>query len=246
MHVTPLPSWITDKPFAHRGLHDAAAGVPENTMAAFDAAIASGYAIELDVRQMRDGAVVVFHDADLTRACGVDRDLAELAWGDVNQAGIFGTEHRIPLLDEVLVRTAGRVPLLIEVKEDRRHPGIERALHEKLSQYNGPFALQSFSPTIVRWFRKHPIGAPLGLVAGPLADTNIDPLRRLLSRWLLGALVSRPDFINYDLRATPNPWLDTVSRLASLPVICWTVKTEQDEQKAEAQGLNYVFENVRP
>lgn len=180
MHVTPLPSWITDKPFAHRGLHDAAAGVPENTMAAFDAAIASGYAIELDVRQMRDGAVVVFHDADLTRACGVDRDLAELAWGDVNQAGIFGTEHRIPLLDEVLVRTAGRVPLLIEVKEDRRHPGIERALHEKLSQYNGPFALQSFSPTIVRWFRKHPIGAPLGLVAGPLADTNIDPPAKAL------------------------------------------------------------------
>lgn len=246
MHVTPLPPWITERPFAHRGLHDTAAGIPENTMAAFDAAVASGYAIELDVRQMRDGVVVVFHDKDLRRACGLDRNLAELGWGEVQPLGLFGSKHGIPRLAEVLTRIAGRVPLLIEVKEDSGHPGIERALHEMLSQYNGPFALQSFSPRIVRWFRKSPIDAPLGLVAGPIGDARVGLWKKLSSRSLLGVLVSRPHFINYDLRATPNPWLDRVSRLGSLPVICWTVKTERDKQKAEAQGFNYVFENVRP
>jgi hypothetical protein len=87
---------------------------------------------------------------------------------------------------------------------------------------------------------------PLGQVAGPLSDEDITRLRKLSSRRLLGALVSRPDFINYDLRPMPDAWLDTVSRLASLPVICWTVRTDQDQQKAERLGLNYVFENVRP
>jgi glycerophosphoryl diester phosphodiesterase len=246
MRVSPLPSWIIDKPFAHRGLHDRAGGIPENTLAAFDAAIASGYAIELDVRPMRDGALVVFHDRDLRRACGIDRELSDLAWQDVRQTGIFGTEHRIPLFDELLALTAGRVPLLIEVKKDSADRGIERALHEKLSAYKGPFAVQSFSPTALRWFRRHAFGAPLGHVAGPLVDEDIGRLRKLSSRWLLGVLVSRPDFINYDLRAMPDAWVDAVSRFASLPVICWTVRTEQDKQKVERLGLNYVFENVRP
>jgi glycerophosphoryl diester phosphodiesterase len=106
--------------------------------------------------------------------------------------------------------------------------------------------VQSFSPTTIRWFRKHPIGAALGQVAGPLADEHIAKLRKFSSRWLLGALVSRPDFINYDLRAMPNPWLDLVSSLTSLPVICWTVKTTEEKRKVERLGLNYVFENVRP
>lgn len=246
MRVSRVPSWIVDKPFAHRGLHDAAARIPENTIAAFDAAIASGYAIELDVRQVRDGALVVFHDSDLNRACGIDRELSDLAWEDVKQTGIFGTEHRIPLLDEVLALTAGRVPLLVELKKDGAHRGIERALDETLSGYKGPFAVQSFSPTALRWFRKHGVGAPLGHVAGPLTDEDITTLRKLSSRWLLGALVSRPDFINYDLRAMPSAWVDIVSRLASLPVICWTVKTDDDKRKVERLGLNYVFENVRP
>ncbi|MGB8225198.1 MAG: glycerophosphodiester phosphodiesterase family protein [Polyangiales bacterium] len=246
MRVSPLPSWIIDEPFAHRGLHDEAAGIPENTLAAFDAAIASGYAIELDVRQMGDGALVVFHDSNLRRACGIDGRLSDLAWGDVKQTGIFGTEHQMPLFDEVLALTAGRVPLLVEVKKDSGHHDIERALHDTLSRYHGPFAVQSFSPTALRWFRKHAIGAALGLVAGPLTGEDIPALKKFSSRSLLGALVSRPDFINYDLRAMPDAWIGVISRLASLPVICWTVRTDEDKQKAERLGLNYVFENVRP
>jgi len=246
MPGSPLPSWIVDEPFAHRGLHDAAAGIPENTIAAFDAAIASGYAIELDVRQLGDGTLVVFHDGDLMRACGVDRELSDLNWEDVEQFGLFGTEHRMPSLPAVLERTDGRVPLLVEVKKDDRDRGIERALHEKLSRYEGRFAVQSFSPTALRWFRKHAFTAPLGQLAGPLTGEDIHSLRKLSSRWLLGAAVSRPDFINYDLRGLPDPWLELVSNLASLPVLCWTVRTREDQQKAEQLGLNYVFDAVRP
>ncbi|MCA9720594.1 MAG: hypothetical protein KC468_38380, partial [Myxococcales bacterium] len=54
------PPWLLERPIAHRGLHDAAPGVtdaPENSLAAIDAAIARGYAIELDVRALADGRV---------------------------------------------------------------------------------------------------------------------------------------------------------------------------------------------
>ena len=58
--------------YAHRGLHNEAEGIPENSMGAFARAVAEGYGIELDVHLSRDGEAVVFHDDNLRRMCGVD------------------------------------------------------------------------------------------------------------------------------------------------------------------------------
>ena len=241
-----LPSWVLEAPFAHRGLHDLEAGVPENTLAAFDAAVEAGYAIELDVRQLGDGTVVVFHDGDLRRACGVDKRLRELGRSDVAALRVFGSEQGIPTLDDVLSQVAGRVPLLVEVKKGNHDDGIESRTWTHLSGYRGPFAVQSFRPSAVRWFRNHAPEAVRGQLAGPLEYEGIPRWRRFFSRRLLGVVASCPDFINYDLHALPDPWVTVVSRLAAAPVLCWTVKSEDDRRKAERMGVNYVFDNVRP
>ncbi|MGB5813360.1 MAG: glycerophosphodiester phosphodiesterase family protein [Polyangiales bacterium] len=241
-----LPAWIVSMPCAHRGLHDLANGVPENTMSAFDAACANGYPIELDVQRLGDGTVVVFHDYSLHRACGIDRRLSDVGWDDIADLRVFGSDQGIPRLRDVLAAVADRVPLLVEIKKGERDTGIETAVWRLLSRYEGDFAVQSFRPSVVQWFRARAPGAPVGQIAGPLSDGRVSFSKRIVSRWLLSVSVARPDFINYDLRALPFPWLEGLRHLTSIPVICWTVRTPADQEKAERFGLNYVFENVRP
>ena len=63
---------------------------------------------------------------------------------------------------------------------------------------------------------------------------------------LLTLAVSRAQFLNYDLRALPDVWVSMVLRATRLPLLCWTVRDEVDRKKAEALGINYVFDHVRP
>ena len=115
----PVPRWLTATPIAHRGLH-ALPDAPENSLAAFAAAVDAGYPIELDVRLLADGRVAVFHDHDLVRLTGVTGPLEARSAGDLRPLRLLGTDERIPLLPEVLDRVAGRIPLLVEIKP---HPG---------------------------------------------------------------------------------------------------------------------------
>lgn len=113
---------------AHRG---ASAVAPENTLIAYRKAIEMGadYA-ELDVRQTRDGAIVLMHDKTVHRTTGVkgfvwDFTLAELK--NLDAGSWFGEDFRgepIPTLQEVVRLAKGRMKLNIEVKISESEPGI--------------------------------------------------------------------------------------------------------------------------
>ncbi len=115
---------------AHRG---ASALAPENTIAAFDKALELGAdALELDLHLSRDGKLVVIHDDTLDRTTDghgpvKERSLEELKRLDAGRwfgEGFAG--QRIPILDEVLDRYLGKVPLALEVKSGSAFfPGIE-------------------------------------------------------------------------------------------------------------------------
>jgi glycerophosphoryl diester phosphodiesterase len=241
---TPLPAWLTSRPIAHRGLHDAAA--PENSLPAFEAAIAAGYPIELDVHVLRDGEVVVFHDDELSRLAGVARALREEDRASIRKHRLLGGAFGIPTLREALALVQGKVPLLIEIKAKQRAGGDAHAVFERLVGYPGPLAVQSFDPWTVAWFHQHAPHIPRGQLGGPLQDEALGGLERFASRRLLTLAVSRPHFINFDLRALPDAWLAWVARLTGRPVLCWTVRDAADLQKARELGLNFVFDNVRP
>ena len=106
---------FTGRDYAHRGLYEADQSVPENSMEAFSRAADAGYGIELDVQLTRDQRVVVFHDDSMKRACGLDAQIHDYTFDELQQIPLFGTEHRIPLFSDVLETVGGRVPLIVEL-----------------------------------------------------------------------------------------------------------------------------------
>ena len=240
--MTTDVAWLVERPIAHRGMHRLTAGIPENSLAAFEAAVAAVTPIELDVQQLGDGTIVVFHDDDLARACGVPRSLSAASQSSIQSCRLFGTDQRIPLFAEVLQLVDGRVPLLVEIKNPRGELRIARAVHEHLQRYTGPYAVQSFDPVCLGWFARHAHHVPRGQLGGPLLDDSVGPIKRVASRLLLTSAISWPQFVNYDLRALPDRWVNGLARWMNVPLLCWTVRTAADRAKAEALGVNYVFD----
>ena len=229
----PVPEWLTAMPIAHRGLHGLP-DAPENSLAAFAAAVAAHFPIELDVRLLSDGQVAVFHDHDLWRLTGAPGSLEALSADDLRPLRLLGTGERIPLLAEVLDLVAGRAPLLVEIKP---HPGgvgpLEQATLRALADYTGPFAIQSFRKETVAHVATH---AP-GIVRGQLASDD---------GWRGGDEEKRlPDFVAYNLRALPTP-LSSALRARGVPLLAWTIQTPEQRRRAAETADNYIFETIRP
>lgn len=245
------PDWLTARPIAHRGLHDRAAGIPENTIAAAEAAIAGGYAIECDVQLSRDGEAMVFHDAGLGRLTGTDGLVRERDVADLTRLTVLGSGERVPTLPEFLRKIAGRTPLVVEVKT--RHDGdlaLARRTAAIVASYDGPVAVKSFDPVIVGALAGLLPGVPRGIVAESRHD---DPSYATLTeaeRHGLGQLLhfseSRPDFLSWRVDDLPNAATHLCRLLARMPVMTWTVRTEAQVRLARAHADQMVFEGFRP
>ena len=101
---------------AHRGLFDNNAEAPENSLAAFRNAVEHGFGMELDVQLTKDEKLVVFHDFDLKRMCGVHKKLTELTYAELEQYFLKNSTEKIPLFSDVLELINGKVPLVVEIK----------------------------------------------------------------------------------------------------------------------------------
>jgi len=176
------------KPFAHRGLHGP--GRIENSRAAFEAAIAAGHGIELDVQASLDGEAMVFHDYELGRLAAGEGKVATLSAGDLGRIKLKGTDEAIPTLKEVLALIGGKAALLIEVKSPGREIGaLSRSVAAALGSYIGPVAVMSFNPEVGRWFARHAPNVLRGLVVTEAGKAWRGTLTRHLALWR-----SRADF----------------------------------------------------
>lgn len=246
----PLPPGFLDRPIAHRGLHDAAKGVIENTRAAFEAAIAGGFGIECDLQRSADDAAMVFHDFTLdrlTEASGrVDaRNAADLAAIPFRQ-GRHGIETLPALLD--LVR--GRVPLVVEVKSRfDGDPRLARAAAAAISGYAGPLVLKSFDPGVLAMLREAGARVPLGIVAMLAyedAEAGLDEAGRFRLGNLLHLAESRPDFLSWHQASIPSaaPYLCRAGM--GLPVMSWTVRDQATADRIRPHIDQIVFEGFLP
>ena len=154
----PLGEPFVSTKYAHRGLHDKE--LAENSLAAFSAAVERGFGIELDVRLTKDERLVVFHDDTLTRMCGVDARVDEKTYDELLEYDLLDSGAKIPTFREVMELVGGKVPLLIEIKEDAGNKRVSEKLAEELAGYNGPYIIESFNPLSLGVIKKLMPGVP--------------------------------------------------------------------------------------
>ncbi|MCL2370973.1 MAG: glycerophosphodiester phosphodiesterase [Firmicutes bacterium] len=241
-------SWLVTQPIAHRGFWSA--DIPENSLAACEAAIQKGYVIEIDLRQLDDGTVVVFHDDSLSRMTGKDGYVSSLKKDDLADKILIGSEDNpqsIPTLEETLKLIDGRTPLLIEIKNSGKVGFFEQAVIDILATYKGEVAVQSFNPYCLKYFSDH---APY-ILRGQLSSyfkhvKEIGALKRAILKRMKLNNISKPDFIGYDVDYLPNKYVKKYVKKHNVPVIAWTIKSNAEMESALPHCENIIFERFEP
>ncbi len=240
MILPGLPDWIREVPLAHRGLH--VPGVPENSLAAFDAACVAGVGIELDVRLTSDGVPVVAHDRSLLRTTGHDVLVDRVPASEVQGFRLETTDQQLPTLAQAFDVIAGRVPVMVEVKNEGIRAGrVEAAALAVLQAYDWPGCVASFNPLTVGWFLRNQPGL-LRAQTGGSDDAVPAVVRRALLRMLARGF-GQPGFLSWNVERLDDPFvLDARER--GIPVVAWTVRTREQLAKARAGADNWIFEGL--
>jgi len=247
----PRLAWLTARPIAHRGLHNASAGVIENTASAFAAAIAAGYGIETDLQISADGEAMVHHDDALGRLTEGSRRLADMSAAEIRRVRFRSSGDRILTLGELCDLVGGRATLLLELKS---HFDSDRRLVQRsadvLANYRGPVAVMSFDPAmieVVRWIAPH---LTRGIVAERhYAHHEWDRFPRAEKHsmaMLLHASRTRPHFIAYGVKDLPAAAPLIARTIFRLPLLTWTVRSEADRRTAARWADQMIFEGIRP
>jgi glycerophosphoryl diester phosphodiesterase len=245
------PDWLTARPVAHRGLHDAARGIIENMPAAFAAAIAGGFSIETDLQLSADGEAMVHHDHALGRLTEGEGLLRGKTAAELRQVAFKATPERMMTLSELCDHVGGRVPMVIEFKS---HFDGDRQLAQRvakvLADYRGPVALMSFDPDQVVAIRDILPGRPRGITAERRYDAAewapLPPRTRHAMTGLRHGLRTRPHFVAYrvnDLPA-PAPWI--ARHLFGCALLTWTVRTPEQRTRATRHADQMIFEGFVP
>lgn len=228
-----LPAWLLEQPIAHRGLHFPGPDCPENSMAALHAAQQHGYAAEVDVQLSADGEVVIFHDYRLKRLTGISGWMKDRVAKSIGRLKLKGGSESPPLLRDALADLPD-LPLLIELKmgDIRLAPAVAAVL----DRHSGPFAVQSFDPVLVTWFRDHRPDWPRGLIAYENLRYSLNAREPRFRPEFVKACA--PHFAAWRVKDLPAH--QTV--LADIPVVTWTVRSPTDRRLAAAYARNIIFE----
>ena len=244
----PLPAPFLTFPLSHRGYHNRADRRPENSPAAFRAAIAAGYGIELDVQLSRDGQAMVFHDEGLDRltdATGLlkDRTAVELA-----RINLRDCNDGIPTLPEILTLIAGRVPVLIEIKDQtgamtKTDGRAEQATADALAAYAGAVAVMSFNPHSIAQMAQLAPNVARGLTTSAYGDDwqPLDPATRDHLRTIPDYDRTSSSFISHEAADLTRPRVAAL-KTNGAAILCWTIRSASAEATARKIAGNITFE----
>jgi glycerophosphoryl diester phosphodiesterase len=246
----PGLDWLTARPVAHRGLHDQASGIIENTASAIRAAIAANYAIEVDVQLSADGEAMVHHDDALGRLTEGAERLRDMNTADLKRIAFKQTADRMMSVSDLCALVSGWVTLLIELKSrfdgDR---GLAARVVEVLTSYAGPVGVMSFDPQQIEAVKELAPGLPRGIVAErkfshpEWKGLSIASKRSLA--YLLHGLRSRPHFLAYAVKDLPAAAPLIARHVFGLPLLAWTVRNDEDRRRA-SWADQIIFEGFRP
>ncbi|MGB0496940.1 MAG: glycerophosphodiester phosphodiesterase family protein [Rubricella sp.] len=239
------------RPIAHRALHGQSR--PENSRAAVEAAVAGGWGIEVDVQISRDGVPLVFHDYQLDRLTNGQGAVAALDLAALHELRLKGSDETIPTLEEIAGIVAGRVPLLVEIKDQDGALGpavgrLEEAVGRVLAGYSGPLAVMSFNPNAVRVMQEHLPHVPRGIVTDAFRAENwplVPPARRARLALIPDIHASGASFISHNRRFLESaPVLALKAR--GLSVLTWTVRSAAEAEEAYRVADQITFEGFLP
>ena len=235
--TTPNKFRFFDMPVAycHRGFHNEK--LPENSIPAFAKSAENGIGVELDVQPTKDGKIVVFHDLNLKRVCGVDRPISKLTFEELSQLRLKNSEEKIPLFTEAL-EVLGEVPVSCEIKTAGAAFDVDflEGVYQTLKDYKGDFNVISFNPFVLEWFKNnHP-----EVIRGQLSAGNGNLGVKGFLGWMLSNLLfnfkAKPDFISYK-------WNDKsfgffLCRFYGTRLCAWTVHSMEDVEFAANEGFS--------
>ena len=233
--------------YAHRGLHGK--GVPENSMAAFKAALDHGYGIELDIHLLKDGNLAVIHDSLLNRTTGEAGRIEDLTTQQLKNYRLEGTEETIPEFQDVLTLFHGKAPLIVELKPVKgNHAELTAKAVEMLENWNGLYCLESFDPRCIYWLKKNRPEICRGQLSGNHFESK-DKLSlwlKLVLTWHLENFMILPDFVAYRYCDRKRFGTPLVRRIWGIQGVSWTLKTPEEYRTAVKEGWIPIFENFKP
>ncbi|HEY3889908.1 MAG TPA: glycerophosphodiester phosphodiesterase [Caulobacteraceae bacterium] len=235
---------LFDPPVAHRGLWSPG-GAPENSLAAFQAACAHGYGIELDVQLSSDGQAFVFHDSKLQRMTGAEGRISDHSAADLSALRLLGTDEPIPTLADTLTEVGHRAMVHIELKTPAGEVGpLEKRVHEILIDHNGPIAVIGFNPYSHAWFAQHHPDILRGLDSHSYTDDGsrkLAPEQRKAYSRLEHVAIAKPHFLALGMDMLPSARADEF-RSQGMPIVAWTVRSPADWDKVRDGCDNLIFE----
>lgn len=229
--------------YAHRGLHNK--NYPENTLAAFENAKNHGYGIELDVQLTKDNIPVIAHDFHLLRSCGIDKQIDECTYEELQQYHVFNSEYTIPKFEDVLNCINHEVPLIIEIKQKGSNCQVCVEAQKLLDRYKSNYVVESFNPIAMNWYLKN---RP-NLIRGQLSyDYSKDEKMNKLLGWALSHsllnFLSRPDFTAYDIQYLNEFTFNLLNKL--ICSVVWTVKDVETYNHLKEKHEIIIFEQFKP
>jgi len=233
-------SYLKNIDIAHKGIHDNNK-VPENSIKAFELAKEKQIPIEIDIHITKDNKIVVFHDNNLFRMTGINKEIKNTTYKELLKLNLLNTTYSIPTLDEVLNLINGKVLLDIEIKNDNRTKDMCNLLVKKLKDYKGNFIVKSFYSNIIHWFK---INKP-EYIRGILIPTNH-------KRKFINFFKSKPNILTYtkpDFIAPNKNLVKTKSiakqRKKGKPIIAWTINNEKEKDNIKDYVDSYIS-NIKP
>ena len=232
-------SWLLNKPIAHRGLWGN--GIVENTLSAYKNAVDNGYPIEIDLYSSKDGVLFSFHDTFLKRMTGAEGLIYEKTAKELKELNLLDSNEKIPTFDEVLSLVDGKVPLLIELKDQPNNAYVDKVV-ERLKDYKGEFAIQSFNPLYIKRVKELAPEFIRGILATKTHSKTLPFIKRQVVKNMLLNFLIKPDFISYSFEDLPLK----KRKIKKIPLITWTITSKYDYEKIKPFVKNIIFEHFIP
>ena len=245
--ITPRPMYeFKGWYYAHRGFHDNTSDAPENSAKAMQLAVENGYGIELDVQLTKDEKVVVFHDANLKRVCGVDAKVNSMTYEELQKLRLLNSNEKIPLFSDVLKIIDGKVPLIMEVKMVNGKTRVCELANKELEGYQGVYCMESFHPFAVQWYKKNRPDVVRGqLSANFKKEGQKEGIQEWLVHMLLINVLGRPDFVAYSHKSANNISRN-LTRMYGATAVAWTIRSQEELDRNKKKFDLFIFEGFMP